>query len=834
MAQTYNNLPQDNCQNAAVKYYSYNFLCLFLLSFILSACCQPKPINNCQQHIIQKFIAEHQDLLIPPSSGGIITSMAGFYSFQKFSTANNVYQSSIEVVGNCEFGSLYLGWMDINANLNPKWYHFRYTNCRGDITFQFKPEPNIASPPYPYYMSQQHNNFKVRPRPTGAWCEFNDYDAWYIPHWSPIIDGKHQFISEIHEYYNEGSSVEVINRLNDAKPQNGEDLEDRTLTGWETVTMRGIVQKADYPYGDLDIDHLKACKETYGGIPAEIHFPEKGADWDMYIRPDIDMKYLGSDAKPQEVGCEIEDWTLRDDQHYYRPLRGDYLQTAGKWVIDCGHAINDNFDNGFFTEIHPPEYMVSSQYINGVTIAKILGTGAFKNWNGSFIVWPGPRPSVHHKLAWELIDENKENMSLSITAIPAANPNHLVCTLNRTNGDALKIDDEGVVYQRCNVIYKARIRCFWRFINIAGSSTVKEVVSHFKGINWDRVALPRMKEVIDSVGFLSVPGIITPKQANYFAKVRYRIIGTASVKNLWKEAIATNASFNLNLQVGQTYDIIPVSPQYTFHPDHLTVTVNENMINRKDTVRLSLRPAAGPRYTINQLLKKHSTPNTVNASLNNIMGRIFTEQDEAGIAGIIMMNQTINPNGAPIWGANLKIKTAYVTDTQQLHHLAAPFQIIGKEKDQRSFSYFDGKLSPLKKGTSVRLIFYRGTDENGYRLQFESRGVVNDEGRIAFEYKPAGDYFAGRIVAQLEEPKDSAGISYGIISRWIETDPLSDITRSKQDSVTIYSSMKGSERFRELMSDVKEFSAVLQLQSSTNIHLFKPRSRKIKEVKPVK
>ncbi len=793
-------------------------------ALFLSGCCKPIAIPDCNRHIVGQFIEQKADYILPNPAGPTVSYAGGFFAYQFFNSDNNAYQASIEVVGNCDRGSIYLGWMDVTAKMNPKWYHYSYTNCDGKISFRFEPEAINASPPYPYYMSFRRGNSKVRPRPTGAWSEYDDYDAWYIPHWSPILDGNDQLIADIHSYYNEGTAADVTALLNKAKPANGEDLEDRTLTGWETTPMRGVVTRASHPYGDLDIDHLKGCKETYGGIPEEIKYPEKGADWDMYIQPDPDMGYLATDVKPNEVGCEIEDWTLFDDARYFRPKAGDYLQTAGRWVTDCGHPIFYDLQNGFFTEIHPPEYLVSSRFINGTTHARILGTGAFKDAQQSFFIWPGPRPSPYHKLKWRVDNVHRQNMQMNISAVPARNPNHLVGTLTRTDGDGLKLDDAGVVYQRCNVLYHGQVFVWWEFESPVDKAIARDLGIRITGVDPNRLHPEKMVRLIDSGGAMEVPGEADELPHEMYAVVRYRPSEPDSLTGDWKEAVIQNGHFVLNLRAGQSYHIAPVSPFGVFHPRELTFKLDESRINDPEPIRLHFVPHdvnAGPRYSLMELGREHTGDNP---ALNGLLGKIIAEPEPGGIRGLLLLNQPVDPAGQALPPEAVRLSVATLGDSVALRDVAA--QLLGNTGSQDSLLYFEGKFMPAPAGTAVRLRFFRGTDTTGYWLQYEMQAVLESDGRMDLAYQPVYGYFGGRIAVWLEGQEEGTA-RYGFVSPWVESLATDHPNSGPGDALRFESA-----EAPEMENEAAEFQTYHRLlHNSTNPHLFKATVRRTSEVK---
>lgn len=362
---------------------------------------------------------------------------------------------------------------------------------------------------------------------SGAWAGYDQYDLAEAincnnspAHWTPIlIDSDATWIQKIHRLMQmQGTHSQALQELNIARDAaKNQDLRERTMQAWQSVKLCGLLQKAELSGGDLAGDHTSWYHDGTN-IPFSADFwvmgeitdySDPGMDFDMRIAPDPAYAYL---AYPYEscVRGEIEQFALvppslwpgsRDQwQSNYWPRKGEWLQTIGRWVTDNGHpeevsseAATDNCisgdgvypcdaKNGFYTEIHPPELLVSSQTINEFTSeARVIVTGAWRGSEMRFVVNPPPRPSAEAVLRWKVVKldrttegyDRKDGTDLEF--IPKGrnnNPNHLEVVVRKTaNGPGTIRACNGAVGLYQDRGLHAIIRCEWadRYARVTGS-----------------------------------------------------------------------------------------------------------------------------------------------------------------------------------------------------------------------------------------------------------------------------------------------------------------------------------------------------------------------------
>jgi hypothetical protein len=330
------------------------------------------------------------------------------------------------------------------------------------------------------------------------------------PHWVPIlVDHQDPWIGDIHICMQDpGTQARGVGLINQARPGGDVDLKKRTKQhGFQPVTLRGIVRSAGWPGGDFGYHHTTGYTH-FSDVPrgpwGEVHYPFPGSDWDMEVIPDADLTYLLSKAwfesnwpdgyLVDHLRIEIEHFSLGPPdllvganlQPYpyghgfldfgpqavprsspYYPSTGMWIQATGRWVMDAGHSqpldpksddykfltvgsqarhyFDDNV-NGFFTEIHPPELMVSSA--TGLTrvsqslvqddqrqavVASVIATGASLH-DLEFVICPPYRPSPLAKLRFGIFNaqgvvdsyDRKDGGELAISPSPnSENPNQL-------------------------------------------------------------------------------------------------------------------------------------------------------------------------------------------------------------------------------------------------------------------------------------------------------------------------------------------------------------------------------------------------------------------------
>ena len=281
------------------------------------------------------------------------------------------------------------------------WYQFESA-----APFRVVGHPKLLSTPYPWW---------ERPSPltdTGAWASYDEYGIEAVlrgndpPHWSSVVA-----ITDL-VFLPDQDPTTLNRRLHDllwhfdTRPEGQallegiklfvmvQDLTDRAMVLWPPITARGLVSEADFPDGDLGLDHATGYHNNghvVTGPLGEVSDEDwPGLDWDVDLALERDVAYLSSDLRPDRLRIEVEHFALPAP---FRPKKDDWVQVTGRWIIDCGHGhylnkLPDGFSGtkaqwnalsdsdqrsfagtppeeditkslSFYTEIHPPELIVS-------------------------------------------------------------------------------------------------------------------------------------------------------------------------------------------------------------------------------------------------------------------------------------------------------------------------------------------------------------------------------------------------------------------------------------------------------------------------------------------
>jgi hypothetical protein len=303
---------------------------------------------------------------------------------------------------------------------------------------------------------------------------------------------------KLHDLMSSPATVsQGVAMIDAARPVN-EDLTERVGNHfWPPITLRGRVKDSDLSGEDYSGDHGTAFVEdggpstgfagtdvswlglfldlgvmvatavtatqavTSGGDPFNVHDRSwPGMDWDMHVEADPDVGYLTSVERPTEVQVEIEQFALKPASK--RPKAGDWLQTTGRWIFDCGHSAKGEH----YTEIHPPEMVVTSRLVGQTTNTIVVTTGAWLGSPLTFVVFPPPRPTVTSKLQVSVHIDAEKMCSLAWTRWPEDNPNHVVFTITRDdatdeNAPQIELWSTGLVAMSRRRFLRARIEAFW-------------------------------------------------------------------------------------------------------------------------------------------------------------------------------------------------------------------------------------------------------------------------------------------------------------------------------------------------------------------------------------
>ena len=329
----------------------------------------------------------------------------------------------------------------------------------------------------------------------GAWANYRFYLAqtWGPgvdpPHWSSILidddrlQNSYWTIANIHRFMQfSGGQAQAVQYLNGVKASvKKQDLTERAMKAWQPVRLNGIVTNADYTPGDFGLDHTTGYRDgedaPYGGVADESDPAEfAGLDWDMGVRPDPAFNYLVSKAR-SSVGVEIEHFAIAlggGDPHAsryktYYPKAGEWLQAVGRWVTDNGHPQDDDYVNGFYTEIHPAEMLTSTRYIDQTTTeVRVVVTGAWLGSTLKFVVNPPPRPSANARLRWDIFRadgtkgfDRKDKSDLQLVGRGGAEPAYLLATIRSTAPASILQYEMGMVGMDGSRGLQCIIRVWW-------------------------------------------------------------------------------------------------------------------------------------------------------------------------------------------------------------------------------------------------------------------------------------------------------------------------------------------------------------------------------------
>jgi len=286
--------------------------------------------------------------------------------------------------------------------------------------------------------------------------------------------------------------------IDKARPLNKNLCQRVASNSWPPITLRGRVKDSDLSGEDFSGDHSTAYIEDGGpstgwqatdstqflpfgdaglmlatavfvteyvtNAAGNVHDRSwPGMDWDMHVATDPDVAYLSSVCRPHELQVEIEQFAL---PKAFRPHAGDWLQTSGRWVFDCGHGEGDEH----YAEIHPPELVVATHMVGESTHTSATTTGA---WLGSplkFVVFPPPRPSVTSKLQVSVKVDARQGAGIAWQPSPDDNPNHVVFTITAEKKAPVLFTNTGMVVMSRARFLRARIQCGWAeqtaFVNV--------------------------------------------------------------------------------------------------------------------------------------------------------------------------------------------------------------------------------------------------------------------------------------------------------------------------------------------------------------------------------
>jgi hypothetical protein len=581
---------------------------------------------------------------------------------------------------------------------------------------------------------------------SGAWAEYSKYDAAEVilkgmdpPHWTPIlIKNDNQIISNIHNRMQSASSQsQAVGMLTYVKNSvENQDLTDRAMENWQPVKLCGIIESANFPDGDLGIDHATDYHDgesvpTGGLLPFEHSDPNwPGMDWDISVNPDPAYQYLRSTARPT-VRVEIEHFAL-GAEIYYWPVKGEWIQAVGRWVTDNGHPENDDFTHGYYTEIHPPELLVSSRLSGAYeTEARVIVTGAWQGKLLTFVVNPPPRPSPTAQLKYQILKANgakgydrKQRCKLTVNPMGGpSNPNHLLCKVTSTGKGPRILLNSGVVGMSRNRGLRCVIRCWW-------DETVAEVSGSLKS---DKGTVRGAAIFYRDASFKKSKWRWVPTNETG----GYRITGLALGKSYWFRPAGSRWSFPMvprqkvfNKAINTlNFTAAPVSVQkISTAPKGLVQSGRQPSKRvrfskgRKSNIQLK-----APKEVLQSFLLAIEEPDREFGVYRNGMG--FPEQ---GLFFVHLMGLA-DWNNEPV----KDFKSAYSID----HSGGTPSIII------------NGFTTPGVKGAKIRAKLLIGNKSVGYRTAGEVTTRTNSSGIATFNIK-AGTHVEEAILSieVLENP----------------------------------------------------------------------------------
>ncbi len=839
----------------------------------------------CQNNIIKRFIKTYESIYhIKAMEGDVVAGLdAGHFGYQKFFSSG--YEGCIELHGDCDQGSLWIGNPDrrISIEKEPteftKWFEYSYKKTGGIYDFNFIATSGMPSPPYPGLDNTGEEGRKdIRPKTDGAWANFIDYDpvsvvcdgfeslpgsidiGTCIPHYSHILIPSGPKIADIHKTFQNPGTFSITQKmLEDAKPpacydfpgkkeievityvlcppelrviswiagtdlckkiskkltdvflRKCPELKKRNANGWQTATLRGFVEEANDPANDLAIDHTSNCYS--GGLipsgplyPPQAYPPSPYNDWDLKISPDADVRYLGSDVKPDIVGLEVEKWLLPKK---YQPVHGDYLQSMGRWVIDCGHPQDDDLNNGFYTEIHPPELLVSSNQVGdgAITEARTIVVGSWKGDDLKFLVWPVPRPNDKSILKDTIVIERQDLCTIEIRKVPADNPNHLECIIRRTAAAPPSIQQRGFILYNCFRGFQGVIQAWWEppppiifTKKDVGPRIIFETDDSHKAIIPDKnkdsksgylkISPDKLNTIISNNSQFIIHGKVDcAGMSENDCFIFYHLDGD-NAGDWMSEKTDINGNFSINAGYGKKYIIVPASMKYNFPNSHAEVITDSNYLSRgwnNNIIEFSglLNPLFNnlnteygfqdvSNFQPNSVLWQQLSGKIQNQNLMTSFVKQFqnsfvqlmqpdesASQDENEKAIYLHIAGLVDSLNNPV--ADLSQCLDFIQRPQDINNLLTqkamqrhPFLVFPLTGTPANNSLQNSDyvlLNALKgRGAShvrIRAKLLAGNESSGFKLVTEETGITDSEGNIKFSFTSGLNFSEGKIILEV-------------------------------------------------------------------------------------
>ncbi|MFQ5526394.1 MAG: hypothetical protein ACE5GX_09060 [Thermoanaerobaculia bacterium] len=640
---------------------------------------------------------------------------------------------------------------------NPVAYHwFKYTYALGGLT-------PVLDDQYPPPSKKIPVLTELR-----DWCHDDTYDVEALkadddpPHWSPILVKTNYSgwgtITDIHrrfqwELVQETAKDKLERHRRGVLETDPEELGERALDGWPPTTLRGIVKNAGFPSGDLGVDHATGYIGDpwwiYPGLEDEAHtgglgsmcdpstFP--GMDWDMHVKPDPAYRYLASWTR-DTLNVEIEHFAVPS---FFRPRSGEWLQTQGRWAVDCGHSTGPHDD--YYTEIHPPELLASTRPGDGAfqSLVKVILTGAWTGGKRSFVANPPARPSATSVLKWAVDEDWAKAASISVKTVPENNPNHLVVTLAKGSGfKPITLHSDGRVSMRRQG-WRGWVRVWWdeTLSSIEGAVTADGGPAHGAHMHY------RDARISNS----------TWRRSPIAANGAYRIPGVARHGEYWLRPAGSTWDFH-DVPVKVLIDQQVVRQNFTGTKAPIRVSAHE--IRRAAEVAPVFRDRDDAIYNLGRFSKAATTikPGTLDtlqeasnddlrteigkgqmlpgsglaSAFNTVRSMVFSVQEPPRTMGVLL-----NQMGYPEEGV-VAVHLQGLADWEGEPIASLEEAYTAESDDGETQITIDGYTTPGVAGATVAARLLLGNDAVSYRVAAKATAQTDGSGVAVFNLRAGG------------------------------------------------------------------------------------------------
>jgi hypothetical protein len=541
--------------------------------------------------------------------------------------------------------------------------------------------------------------------------------------------------------------------IDNARPVH-DDLSRRVGTNfWPPITLRGCVDASALSGNDYSGDHATAFVEDGGpatGLKGselvewaawswlgplsamvvsteyatsdqdlfqvgDIDWP--GMDWDLVVAADADVGYLSSVERQGQLQVEIEQFALRPSS--YRPHAGDWLQTTGRWIFDCGHS---GAGGEHYTEIHPPELIVASHLVGGTAHTSAITTGAWLGTPLSFVVFPPPRPNPFSKLqVWSNVDAERL-ASFDYELWPPENPNHVVCTITADKVDAgnaprVELWDTGMVAMSNRRFMRARIHCFWGAVD-------------------SEVALARVNP-----GKVGVRAYMRDPAANNaaWAEMPLKEPQTFGVPPTFELALPPNKTYEFR-GGASGWDYAPET--VTFDPGITDVTLHPSEESYPASPPLSIKPGTiagipAEHYGDDWYYLRQAAIETLAEQLvlwtplpaNLSATPPLASSDKSSATFVVLLLSLIDDDGAPVTDLEPLVKKPGKSSTGAEYYVNIP---AAPGQDKAFGGFIDARPGPPVAGAGLDAHLVLGNDLVGQHVIAQAVAVTDAHGIAAF------------------------------------------------------------------------------------------------------